>query len=195
MRKLMTVLLVVAALLAIGELFADNLAEDMIEKRLDETTGARATADVSSFPLVTSTLLTERVRSVQITLTDLSTDEVEVDEITVDAEGIRLPRGRLFDGDLRPTAIDGGTVSAFLSVASLSENLGVPLGDLDPAEVSVELAGGTLTLEDPRSGAQSVPFPEELLPCSATGRVTSDGVRLRCSVDALPKIVLEQLPD
>ena len=194
MRKLLIALLVLVVLVAVGELFADNLAEDMIEQRLEEETGAEATADVSSFPLVTGTLVTERVRTVEVTLTDLTIDEVHFDEIEVDVHGIHLPRRRLFDVDLRPTAIDDGTVAAFVSVASLTESLGVPLGEIDPATISAELASGTLTLEAPGIGARSVAFPEKVLPCSTAGQVAADGVRFRCAIDTIPQVVLEHVP-
>ena len=194
MRKILIALVVIVAVVAAGEWFADGLAEDTIEERLEEETGAEATADVSSFPLLTGTLLTERVRSVEITLVDLVTEEVRFDEINVDVNGIHLPRGRLFDGDFRPTAIDAGTVGAFLSVESLGEALGVPLGELDPTTVSAELEGGNLTVEAPNIGAQSVPFPEDVMPCSASGQVEAEGVRLRCAIDAIPQVVLQHVP-
>lgn len=194
MRKLLIALVVLAVVLGIGELLAAELAENTIVERLEEATDAEASADVASFPLITGTLVTERVRSLDVTLTGLTTEEVHFDEVTIDVEGIRLPRNRLFDRNFRPTAIDGGTVSTFVSVTSLGEALGVPLEEIDPATATAELSGGTLTLEAPGIGAISAEFPDEVLPCSATGRVSSDGVRLSCSVDSIPEVVLQHLP-
>ncbi|MDQ4144649.1 MAG: DUF2993 domain-containing protein [Actinomycetota bacterium] len=195
MRKLVIFLVVLVILLGIGEFFATNLAEEEIEQRIGKKVGARTQAEIDSFPLVTRTLLTEEIDRLTVTLTDVDYEEIHFDTLRIEASGIEVPRARLLDRKLRPKRIDSGTVSAFISTTSLEEATGIAIPALDPGNVSARLDGGTLTLEVSGVPPFNVSVPQEALPCSATGRVVENGVRLACNVDGIPDIVLQNIPD
>ena len=194
MRKLLIFLLVLVVVLGAGEFFAARFAENQIEERLAREVDAEVEADVSSFPLVTRLLLAEEVRRLEVTLTNVAFEEISFDTLTIEADGIELPRRRLFDRNLRPTGIANGSVVAFVSRSSLEAALGTSLPAIDPAAATATLELGTLTIEVPELPPVQVAIPEEALPCSGAGEVVSDGVRLRCEVDEIPPVVLDNLP-
>lgn len=194
MRKLFAFLLILVALMGVGELLAARFAENEIEERVAEEVEAEVEAEVASFPLVTRVLATEEVKSMSVTLTNVDFDEIDFDTLRIEASGIALPRKRLLDGNMRPTGISSGSVTAFVSTAALSDAIGTSLPTLDPA-TSAHLQDGTLTVEIPGIPPLSVSVPGEALPCSGTGEVRADGVHLRCEVDQIPDIVLENLPN
>ncbi|MDQ4094964.1 MAG: LmeA family phospholipid-binding protein [Actinomycetota bacterium] len=194
MRKLLVFLLVLAVLVGAGEFFAARFAENQIEQRLAREVDAEVEADVSSFPLVTRLMVTEEVRHMEVALTNIAFEEITFDTLTIEAGRIELPRRRLLDRNLRPTGIGSGSVTAFVSRASLEASLGASLPEIDPAATSATFEAGTLTIEIPGVPAVSVSIPEEALPCSGVGEVTGDGIRMRCDVDEIPPVVLDNLP-
>lgn len=194
MRKLLVFLLVLVILVGAGELVAARFAGGEIEERVARRTGAEVQAEVDSFPLVTRLLVTEEVDSVTVTLKDVNLDSVDLETLTIVAQGIKLPRSRLLGRNLKPTGIDEGTVTAFVSSTSLSDAVGVAIPGLDPGSASAQLEAGALTLEIPGSAPVSVPMPQEALPCSGSGKIVEGGVRMRCAVDEIPDILLDNLP-
>lgn len=193
MRKLLVFLLVLAIVIGAAEFFAARFAENQIEERLAREVDAEVEAGVSSFPLVTRLLVAEEVRHLEVRLTNAAFEEITFDTLTIGADGIELPRRRLFDRNLRPTAIASGSVTAFLSRSSLEASLGTTLPEIDPATASATFEAGTLTLEVPNLPPVQVAIPEEALPCSGAGEVVSGGVRLRCDVDEIPPVIMNNL--
>lgn len=194
MRKVLIVLVVLLLLLAVGELAAARFAESEIEERVAKEITADVEAEVDSFPLATRLVALEEIGRIEITLSDAEFPEITVDDMTVEATGLVIPRNRLFDGKVRPTAIASASVTAFLSTASLGEATGTPVPAVDLSSATAHLENGTLTVEAGGAPPISLEVPAEALPCSATGEVTADGVRLRCEVDRLPDVILESIP-
>ena len=194
MRKLLAVLFVFVLVLGIAEWGAARFAESRIEDKVGEEVTANVEAEVDSFPLVTRLLALEEIGRIRVTLTGADYEQIDFDTLTVEASGLEIPRQRLFDGKVRPTSIESGSVNAFISRTSLGEATGTPVPSIDLGSLSASLDDGTLSLETGGAPPVSVEVPVEALPCSTTGEVTTDGVRLRCEVDRLPDIVLEQIP-
>jgi hypothetical protein len=199
MRKLtaLVALLVVVALLAVGDFAARRYAEDRIQHQIDSRqAGAVSSVTISSFPFVPRLLILGKVDKVTAHVRNVSVGSFALDRVDLTVTGVKLDRGQLVHGKVVVTGIRTGTVSALLSEQEVDNVLHVPVSFGDG---SVHLTVGGVTLSatisvvgnELRLGAVghdvSVPIPElPVLPCVAGVSVQRGFLVLSCTFHQVP---------
>lgn len=187
-------LVLVAALAVVVELVAPPLAESRLEQRARERSGqvAGVRADIDSFPMVTRLLLTERLRSLTITLDEVAGQQMTFTTVSFELQRVRLEREALLAGDVRVRDIDTGVVTAELDAGALGQALGAPVL-IEPdgitiggRDVPLPGAGGEDASPLPDVDLPNLPLPDELIPCEPDVEVADGRLRLSCRIDTVP---------
>ena len=121
MRRLLAVLLLLAAALAVADVAAERLAESEVEARLaaEVPEASGVSARISSFPFLGRLLTSGRVAGVDARARGLQVEGLDLDLVAVHLEGVTLDRRLLWD-DQRVAVldIDRGRVRAEVTAVS-----------------------------------------------------------------------------
>lgn len=171
MKALLTVLVLgVAALGVAVEVAAPMLVESRVEDRVRANVAGAASvdADAGRFPFVPRLLLDTEVRSLAVTLDEVTGYAVPFAEVTFELRGIHLDRDALFNGEVEITAIDTGAATVGID----NEVLGGVAGAV-PAEA-----------------ARNVAVPDLFLPCAPEAEPDDDRVALTCEFNEVPNVLV-----
>ncbi len=193
MRKLLTFLLIFLAILGVGDWLATTFAEGAIERRIEDEIDGQAEVEIGSWPVVARALATEEVSSIAVELAHVRVEEIEIDSVRIEVTGVKLSRSRVLGGDFKPKDIDGGSITVVVSTSAIAESAGISVASLDAGTADVRVDQGNMVIEASGAPPVSIPFPQEVLPCSATGTLTGDTVELRCTVEEIPELLLRNL--
>lgn len=193
MRKLLTFLLIFLAILGVGDWLATTFAEGAIERRIEDEIDGQAEVEIGSWPVVARALATEEVSSIAVELAHVRVEEIEIDSVRIEVTGVKLSRSRVLGGDFKPKDIDGGSITVVVSTSAIAESAGISVASLDAGTADVTVDQGDMVIEASGAPPVSIPFPQEVLPCSATGTLTGDTVELRCTVEEIPELLLRNL--
>ncbi len=196
------VLVVVVALLALGDVTAQHYAERRIQQQIDRRQpGATSTVHISSFPFVPRLAILGRVDKVTARVHGVSVDNLTLDEVNLVVTGVKLDRGQLVHGKVVVTGIRTGTVRAVLSEQTVDQLVHLPItfgdGGVHLAVggvtlgVSVSVAGNQLHLG--AAGRQlSIPIPVlPVLPCVAGVAVEPGQLVLSCTFHQVPAALIQ----
>jgi DUF2993 family protein len=163
----------------IGELllipFAESRIETEVAKRSRDTTAVDA--DIDSFPLAATVLVTGKVRKLTVTLERVARIGVRFASVDFAVSGIAVDRPAILRGRARIRSIDSGTVTATIELGALGR-----LASL--AGVDVTVTGRTL-----HAGGIDVQIANDLVPCEPQARVSDDKVILTCTITDVPEIL------
>lgn len=193
MRKLLTFLLIFLAILGVGDWLATTFAEGAIERRIEDEIDGQAEVEIGSWPVVARALATEEVSSIAVELAHVRVEEIEIDSVRIEVTGVKLSRSRVLGGDFKPKDIDGGSITVVVSTSAIAESAGISVASLDAGTADVTVDQGDMVIEASGAPPVSIPFPQEVLPCSASGTLTGDTVELRCTVEEIPELLLRNL--
>lgn len=193
MRKLLTFLLIFLAILGVGDWLATTFAEGAIERRIEDEIDGQAEVEIGSWPVVARALATEEVSSIAVELAHVRVEEIEIDSVRIEVTGVKLSKSRVLGGDFKPKDIDGGSITVVVSTSAIAESAGISVASLDAGTADVTVDQGDMVIEASGAPPVSIPFPQEVLPCSATGTLTGDTVELRCTVEEIPELLLRNL--
>lgn len=193
MRKLLTFLLIFLALLGVGDWLATTFAEGAIEQRIEDEIDARAEVEIGSWPVIARALVTEKVNSIALNLADMRVEEIQIESVQIEVTGVKLSRSRVLGGDFKPKDIDRGSIAVVVSKAAIAEAAGVPASSLAAGAADITVDQGNMVIEASGAPPVSIPFPEEVLPCSASGTLTAEAAELRCTVEEIPSLLLRNL--
>lgn len=185
----MVVLLLIVGAAIAAELLAPRLVADRVEERVRERTDetAEVSADAGAFPFLPDLLLDGVMDHLTVTLEEVGGQQLTFASVTFGLEGIHLDRDALFEGEVDIERIDTGLVEVEIDQAAVSESLGSPV-DLDPA--MAELRERTLVLAPEGAPGLDVAVPEELLPCTPQMEDAGDRLRLFCTIDQVPSVLV-----
>jgi hypothetical protein len=171
--------LLVLVLWVIGEFLLIPFVESRIEKEVAQRTRdtTAVEADIDSFPLAASVLLTGKVRKLTVTLDRVARVGVRFASVAFAVSGIEVDRPAILQGRAKIRSIDKGTVTATLELGALGR-----LASLAGIDVSIE--GRTL-----RAGGVSLEIPEDLVPCEPRSHVEDERIILTCTVTEVPEIL------
>ncbi len=206
--KLQVLLLVlaVAAVAAIGaDVVLKNRAQmelaSRVEARVPGTTGV--SAKISSFPFVGRLLLSGRVPEVVVAAQHTTVADVSLDDIRIQVEDVEMDSAAARQGRAVVQSIGRGSVQADLREDQVNPRL--PRGyqvhfQDDKATVSGPLQVPAQLLATPEGALQlrvanrslfDLPFPKtDLLPCSPKAVFISGAVRLSCTFEMVPPLLL-----
>jgi hypothetical protein len=204
------VLLLLLAVVVVGALGADvvlkNRAETelvaQVTQRVPGTTGVEA--DISSFPFVGRLLISGTVPKVVITAQHADSGSIGLSDVRVVVEEVEMDSQAARDGKAVVKSIGRGSVQADLRANEINPFL--PRGyrvDLQPGKATVSGPGASLAqfVTTPEGAIQlrvadralvDLPFPKtDLLPCAPAAEFVSGAVRLTCSFDEVPPLLLD----
>ena len=211
MRSLkLQVFLLLIAVIGVGALVFDVVLKgraeaelaDEVERRVPGASGVEA--DISSFPFVGRLLLSGRVSKVVITAQHAGIDVVALSDVRVQVEDVEMDTDAAMDGRAVVRSIGRGSVQADLRQEEINSLL--------PRGYSVQMQGEKATISGPAaSRAQfvttpegsvqlriadralvDIPFPKtDLLPCAPAATFVTGAVRLACTFDELPPLLVD----
>jgi hypothetical protein len=204
------VLLLLLAVLAVGALAFDVVLKgraeaelaDEVARRVPGSNGVRA--QISSFPFVGRLLLSGDVSKVVVTAQHAGSDEVALSNVRVQVEDVEMDSGEAMDGRAVVKSIGRGSVRADLRQDQINSRLprgyqvqmqegkAVVSGPAASQAQLVTTPEGTVQLRIAGRSLVDVPFPKtRLLPCSPTAAFVSGAVRLTCTFDEVPDLLLD----
>lgn len=178
-RWVRRLVLLVAVLWGIGEVLLIPFAESRIETEVAERSrdATAISANIDSFPLAASVLLTGKVRELTVTLDRIGRVGVSFAEVAFRVNGINVDRTAILQGRARVRSIDSGTVTARIELGAIGR-----LASL--VGVDVRMDGRTL-----RAGPASIEIPADLVPCDPLSRVDDDTIVITCEITELPDVL------
>jgi len=203
------VLLLLIALVLVGALVADVVLKSQAEtelaaevaRRVPGTTGVEA--DISSFPFVGRLIMSGKVPKVVITAQHVGSDPVELSDIRVQVDEVEMDTAEARGGKAVVRSIKRGSVRADLRADQVNPRLprnfqvefqsgkAVVKG---PGSVQAELVAtpeGSLQLRAAGKSLFELAFPKtDLLPCAPTATFVTGAVRLACSFEGVPPLLL-----
>ncbi len=200
-KKLVAFVVVLAVLWLGVEIVAPQLAEARIEARVRARvrSAAGVSADIESFPMVTTLLLTENVRNLAVSLAEVAGERVTISRVNFALEGVELDRQALARREVEVRSVDSGVITAEVTQGDLSEALGVDV-ELRPDAVSLSVDGASVEADVDVSGRSvqlagagrqlAVTIPQDLMPCEPEGNVEPGRVVLSCTIDEVPSILV-----
>ena len=206
------VLLLLVAVVVVGGLGADVVLKHRAEtelaaevaRRVPGTTGIET--DISSFPFVGRLLVSGTVPKVVVTAQHADAaalGAIGLSDVRVVVEDVEMDTTAARDGRAVVRSIGAGTVQADLRVNEINPLL--PRGyqvELQPGKAVVRGPGaslaqfvttpsGTIQLRVADRALVELPFPKtDLLPCAPSAAFISGAVRLSCSFDEVPPLLL-----
>lgn len=103
---------------------------------------------------------------------------------------MKLDRSKFLSRDAEVRSIDRGTVSARIPAEELSVTFGVAQA-LGTEGVEAEVRGGELVLLQDGRQIAAAALPDDLFPCSPSGRLEADGIELSCAFTDPPTLLFE----
>lgn len=207
--KLQVLLLLIAVVVVVGLAFdvvLKNRAETElaveIARRVPGTTGIKA--DISSFPFVGRLLVSGTVPEVVVTAQHAESGSIGLSDVRVVVEEVEMDTQAARDGRAVVKSIGRGTVQADLRANEINPFL--PRGyqvELQPGKATVRGPGaslaqfvttpeGKIQLRVAEKALVDLPFPTtDLLPCAPDAAFISGAVRLTCSFDKVPPLLLD----
>jgi len=203
------VLLLVVAVVVVGGLAADVVlkgrAEDelatKVEAKVPGTSGV--SAKISSFPFVGRLLVSGKVAKVVVAAQHTSVADVSLDDIRIQVEDVEMDSGAARQGRAVVQSIGRGSVRADLREDQVNPRLprGFQVRFQDnkatvtgPVAVPAQLVAtpeGALQLRVANRSLFELPFPKtDLLPCSPKAAFVGGAVRLSCTFDKVPQLLL-----
>lgn len=190
----MVFLLILLGIIGVSDWFVTTFAEGAIEERIEEDIEGSAHVEIDSWPVIARAAVTQEVGRLTADLSNVVLDEIELESIQIRIIDLKLSRTRLLRGEIDPKSIRTGSVSVSVSQTAIAEAAGLLPQATDISSGTVGVDGGHLTVEAGDFPTVTIPFPEDVLPCSATGTFSGNEVRLNCSVDEIPPMLLRNLP-
>jgi LmeA-like phospholipid-binding len=197
--KILVLLLILAAVLTVGDVEARLYAEHQFAHRIDTNVpGAHATANISSFPFVGRLAMTGTVRKIRAHLANVTSGRFTFDTVDVAVTGVQLDRKALFqDQRIQVLRIDSGTVTADMTEAAVDRALGGLPVKLANGAVQLKVNGinlvGRLTVVANQLRLEvtgvpvNVPIPKlPALPCVGNAVVTTGHLQLTCNLTGIP---------
>ena len=204
------VLLLVLAVVAVGAVGFDVILKgraeaelaDEVARRVPGTTGVRA--KISSFPFVGRLLVSGQVSEVVVTAQHVGSGPVALSDVRVQVEDVEMDTGQAMDGRAVVRSIGRGSASAHLRQDQINARL--PRGyqvqfQSGKAVISGPAASSAQLVTTPEGAVQlrlanrvlaEVPFPKsDLVPCSPAAAFVSGSIRLTCSFDKVPPLLLD----
>lgn len=201
MKKLVAFIVVLAVLWLGIELVTPQLAETRLEARVRARVrnAAGVSADIDSFPMVTTLLLTENVRNLTVSLAEVAGEQVAISRVQFALEGVELDRQALVRREVEVRSVDEGVITAEVTEGDLSEALGAEVevrpnavrlnADGASVEADLEVSGRSVQLAG--VGQQlTVTIPQDLMPCDPEGQVERGRVVLSCTIEEVPSILV-----
>lgn len=170
MRIFRWVLITTAVLWIAVELAVPPLVESRIEQRVRANVGdlTSVAAEISPFPVVSRTVVSERVPVLGVTLREVAGQELPIATLRVELRGVRVDRNDLLRGEVRVRGIETGLIRAEITENAVTRALGA----------SVDLGLGTEVLS-------RLTLPPHLLPCETEAEVQGGLLVLTCEIDEL----------
>ena len=193
MRKLANFLVILLVLVGAGDWLATTFTEGAIEERIENDVQGAAHVEIDSWPVITRAAVTQEVGRLTADLSNVVLEEIEIERIEIKVIDLRLSRSRLLRGEIDPKSIRSGSVAVVITQAAIAEAAGFIPEATELTSATVTVQDGSLGVETGGTSLMSISFPEEVLPCSATGSFSGDDVRLSCSVNEIPEVLLRNL--
>jgi hypothetical protein len=207
-RKLLLLVLIgIVGLLVLGDRAAKGAAESAIASEVAKRTPGAGSVDaeISSFPFVGRLVLQGKVPKLALTIDRVTGHGIDVSELRVLVRDLEIDRSAVAGGKPEIIAIDSMTVAATISEATVRAVSGADVRLLDD-RVAVSVAGQTVegkaVVRDGRIAVDTfggplpfgIPVPDTgLLPCTPEVTVTTGALRLACTAESLPQIVVDAI--
>jgi hypothetical protein len=202
------VLVLVVSLAGVLDFFAKGFSEEeiaaAIEHRSDDRIG-EAKASISSFPYLGRLLGQGDIDHIDITMRSLHITQ-PVDEVKVHIDGLHMDRNALLgESHIEIKKVDRVSVSVLVAarrIQALADQIGLSLVFENDAvrlagqRLDVTTTAGLLTVSGTGLTPLSVPIPAgdaEVLPCQPGAKVEQAGIRLSCTTDRVPKLLLDAI--
>jgi hypothetical protein len=204
------VLFLLIAVVVVGALAADVVLKNRAETELAAEVGRRVPgttgveADISSFPFVGRLLVSGTVPKVVVTAQHADSGSIGLSDVRVVVEDVEMDSRAARDGRAVVRTIGAGSVQADLRANEINPFL--PRGyqvDLQEGKAVVRGPGAALAqfVTTPQGAIQlrvadralvDLPFPKtDLLPCAPAAAFVTGAVRLTCSFDEVPPLLLD----
>ena len=204
------VLLLLVAVLVVGGLAADVVLKNRAEtelaaevvRRVPDAMGVQA--KISSFPFVGRLLLSDEVKGVVVTAQHARVGDLSLADVRVEAEDVEMDPAAARDGRAVVRSIGRGTAQADLLQDQINQRM--------PSRFSVRLEEGTAVVTGPAGVKAELVVSEkgalrlrvadrtllelevpktDLLPCPVGVTFVNGAVRLACSFDEVPPLLLD----
>lgn len=211
MRRLGCLGVAVVLLVGLGgllDVFAKGYSEGEIAAAVEHRSGGRvgaATVSISSFPFVGRLVGSGDVEHLDIDLHELHITQ-PVDAVEVHIDGLHMDRDALLgESHIEIKSIERVSVAVRISarrLQALADQIGVSLRFEDGAvllagqRLEVSAANGLLTVAGGPIPPLSVPVPAgdaDVLPCQPRVAVDRAGIRLSCTSEHIPKLLLDAI--
>ncbi len=203
MAKILVLLILLVAVLGVGDVEARIFAQHQLEQRIDSrVTSAGAHVSISSFPFLGRLVTSGTVQKITAHVVQVRSGLFTFDSIDVTVTGVKLDRhGLLNDQRVVVKGIDRGTIVGDMSQAAVDHALsGLPV-KLGDGVAQLTVAGVTVTTQVSivhnvlHFNAAGIPatlaLPTlPLLPCPLDATVTPGRLRLTCIVTKIPSVFL-----
>jgi hypothetical protein len=197
--KILVLLVVLAAVLAVGDVEARLYAEHQFAHRIDANVpGAHATVKISSFPFTGRLAASGAVPRIRAHLQNVTSGLFTFDTVDVVVSGVRVERTALFrDRRIHVLSIAKGTVTADMTEAAVDRALGgLPVklanGAVQLAVNGVNIVGRlSVVANQLRLEVTGVPVNVSIpklpaLPCVGNAVVTTGHLTLSCGLTGIP---------
>jgi hypothetical protein len=207
-RKLLLLVLIgLVGALVVGDRAAKGAAESAIASEIAKRTAGvgEVDAEISSFPFVGRLLVQGLVPELTLTLDEVTGHGIDLTDLRVLVRDLEIDRGAITGGKPEVTAIDSMTVTATISEATVRAVSGADVRLLD-GRIAVNVAGRTVegdaVVRDGRIAVDAfgaplpfgIPVPDTgVLPCTPDVEVVAGALRLRCTAETLPQIVIDAI--
>lgn len=151
--KLLVALVLLLAVLVVGDRVAASVTEGVVAERLQESGGLTAVPDVEigGFPFLTQALA-GRYDDVVVRASDVQVDQLVITDFTATAQGLQIPLSDALSGSVSQVPVEELRSIARLSYADLSQRSGerrLTVGPADGGRVRVagelDILGATLS--------------------------------------------------
>lgn len=193
MRRLISTLLVLVALIVVGVIVGDSIAthrtESAIASRIEQhVPGSHATVSISSSPFLVRLAVSGVVEEIHAHVTDARAGVISFDTVDVTVDGLKLSRSSLLQGSVQIVGLKQATITATLTVAGVLRTFGQALGGMaqlpSGQAASVSVSGGHIRIA---FGPFAFTLPaSSLVPCAGSARLTGDDIVLSCTTTTLP---------
>ncbi len=192
MRTLLKLVIVpVLALGVLAEIAVIPLAESQMESKVAERTDGEAavSADIDSFPLITSVLLTGKVRGLSVTLDEVARQRLTFAEVRFDVSGIAVDRAAILRREVKITDIDSGTITAALELGRLGSVFRGIQSFLEGSGLRDRIGGVSVEDGDLVVGGSRFPLANDLFPCDPEAVLDDESVTLTCTITEVPDVL------
>lgn len=208
MRWLVGLVVLVVGFLGLAELLLTPSLEEVVAQQVEAAgLGQRdVTVDLSGFPVVARVAATGEVERAVVTLDEVSAEGIQLATVRADVRGTEIARSALVDGEVTFEAVRRVELSGTILAAEVTRLLPVGVTDLvlTPGSATVVVAGeqrsaavsaadGVLRVVPEGGAPLEVALPSgDLFPCPLSGEVGEGVVRVSCTLDEVPRWLLEE---